>query len=533
MEVVLFQLPERPSLERLKKQAKDLLRAYQENDPAVFARLRASLPVSKGKTDAEIVALRLRLHDAQSCLAREYGFPSWLELKTFVDLRNVQKGDRANRVRRWLFFVYGAHDDRPRPVLAERLLADEPDLAAGDPYLACAIGDVPALRQAIASDSDWLNRKGGPLGMPPLVALTHSSLGSVPAFRDHIRDCVRLLLESGADPNAAWNKPGGSPLTPLYGAAGVLHDPEITGLLLQAGADASDGESLYHSVEDPSLSCPRLLLEAGARFEGPVLCRMLDFDRLEGLRLLLSHGANPNEGYSEIGHPIIHAIKRRRSLAHVRLLLAHGANPEAETREGVSAYRLALRSGLPEIAEVLSAAGTPEPLSEEEQFLAACACGDKDAAIRIRARRPDLPASLPESQLRLLPDLVSEGCNDAAKLMVELGWPIAVRGGDWAASAMNLAVFRGDAELTRFLLEHSASWTERHGYDDNAGGTLSWASRNEPLEDSRTTGDWVGCAKALVDHGMPVPDLSCHFGSSPFSEEVTEFFVELRNRNKE
>jgi len=327
------------------------------------------------------------------------------------------------------------------------------------------------------------------------------------------------------------------PLSALYGAAGRNHDAELAKVLLDAGADPNDGESLYHSVE--SLACTRVLLENGARFDDTnALYRALDFDNLAVVELLLRHGADPNwpaggPPLTDWGSPLLWAIRRRRSRRHVEALLKAGADPSARTPGGIGAYSLALQFGLGDVAELLREHGGEEPISEEEQFVAACARGDEAEARRIRSRRPDLPTSLPEARLRLLPDLTAEGADEAVRLMVELGWPIAVRGGDWDASAVNLAVFRGNAELTRFLLDHGASWQEEHGYGDNVCGTLSWASRNEPNDD----GDWVGCARALLDHGMPGvkpdpegPDWVLIGGSSKqFSDEVTEVLLGARN----
>jgi hypothetical protein len=44
----------------------------------------------------------------------------------------------------------------------------------------------------------------------------------------------------------------------------------------------------------------------------------------------------------------------------------------------------------------------------------------------------------------------------------------------------------------------------RHGFGDTVVGTLSWASLHH--EDPRIPADWAGCARALLDHGVVLPD---------------------------
>jgi ankyrin repeat protein len=415
-------------------------------------------------------------------------------------------------------------------MLAARKLAEHPDLGQGDLFLACASGDESAIDRALAADPACVHSLSNKwrcpcckeiLDMPALVAVTHSGLLQVPRFRDRLRRCVRMLLDAGADPNQTWlHKPGDYSLSALYGAAGKNHDPELTKMLLDAGANPNDNESLYHSTESPDLTCMRLLLEGGARVEGTnAVHHILDRDELDGLKLLLAYVKDCSALTSTIGNPLIWAIRRRRSRAHVEALLAAGIEAHVMTSNGVSAYRFALQNGLPEVAEVLAQAGAGtragETLSIEDQFVAVCALGDETEARRILAERPDIFQSLSDSQLRQLPELMESRATDAVKLMIKVGWPIAVQGGDWQASALNLAVFQGDAEMTRFLLEHGASWTERHGFNDDVRGTLSWASRNNDPEN----GDWVGCAKALVDHGMPI-NLQ-----GEYSDEVEQFFA--------
>ncbi len=537
-------LPARPDPGHLKKQAKQLLAGLQAGDTAALVRMRNHLPAAAGRSDGAIAAMGLRLHDAQSCIAREYGFASWAELSGFVAVRRAHADDPDLALRHWLSLVYagdvagGMH--RAQPAVAARWLAEHPLPADGDPSLACAIGDLAVLRGAIARDPQWANRPGGPLQLPPLVAVTHSALLRLPAFRPALHACAAELLAAGADPNlrvgsrwppASLQAPASQErLSALYGAAGQNHDPALTRMLLAAGADPDDGESLYHALE--SRECTRLLLQAGARVTGShAMYRVLDLDDVQTLELLLAHGGDPNEpGQGEWPHPLLWAIRRRRSPAHIAALLRAGADPGARMGDGSDAATLAWRLGLPELAALL---GAPPADTPAERFVAACACADEARARALQAQHPDLLTALPGPLLRLLPELAAQGCGAAVRCMVRLGWPIAVRGGDWDASALNHAVFRGDAALARFLLEHGAQWTERHGFGDNGCGTLSWASCNTPDADG-APGDWLGCAQALVAHGMPgarpdpeAPD-SVRVGGQRyrFSDEVTDYLLE-------
>ena len=70
-------LPPQPSLEQLKKQAKTLLKAHQSGNHETISRLRSMVPKLALASDAEILAAKFSLLDAQFVIAREYGYDSW------------------------------------------------------------------------------------------------------------------------------------------------------------------------------------------------------------------------------------------------------------------------------------------------------------------------------------------------------------------------------------------------------------------------------------------------------------------------
>jgi hypothetical protein len=88
-------------------------------------------------------------------------------------------------------------------------------------------------------------------------------------------EVVGRLLAAGADQNASFIHDGAWLQVALYGVAGINGDPELTRMLLAAGADPTDerdgyhgNEVLYHACEWPDPACAMLVIDAGARIDG-------------------------------------------------------------------------------------------------------------------------------------------------------------------------------------------------------------------------------------------------------------------------
>jgi ankyrin repeat protein len=244
-------LPAAPSLEHLRKQAKDLVRE-QRGGPEP-----------------------LRLSDAQRVLARAYGFASWPRLKAYVErvsangpalthafvdeigyyedraegLRSVVASGLANGID-----VVRAH----HPALASASDADVRSLTAADARLVLAREHGFASWRAFRAHIDGLSESGEPFRRafraieardiaalrelldryPGLVAARGTNgndlLGlaaNMACGRRRDKALVRELLARGADPSSANDRGW----TPLH-QAGYGNDSELARLLLDAGA---------------------------------------------------------------------------------------------------------------------------------------------------------------------------------------------------------------------------------------------------------------------------------------------------------
>ena len=67
-------LPPNPSVDQLRKQAKDLRTAHQTGDPEIIVRIQQCHPAYKNASAADIRRGSFSLRDAQLVIAREHNF---------------------------------------------------------------------------------------------------------------------------------------------------------------------------------------------------------------------------------------------------------------------------------------------------------------------------------------------------------------------------------------------------------------------------------------------------------------------------
>jgi hypothetical protein len=241
----------------------------------------------------------------------------------------------------------------------------------------------------------------------------------------------------------------------------------MAAMLLEAGADANDGQAIYN------------------RGMGDVAN-----DDTEFLELLLAHGLGRGDGGAwyrlldpAIGEPselltqALHHAAQNGLARRVRLLLGHGADPNERFPHpifgGRSIYQSAVASGDPEVIALLEGAGADGSGVDPVERLAGALVGGDEATVARLAASDDGPLDLVRSAH---PDLMRRvgalGRAEAVPVLVGHGFDVDAGGG--GRTALHEAAHAGRVECIEALLAAGADPTIA---DDVHGGTpQGWAA---------------------------------------------------------
>jgi ankyrin repeat protein len=277
-------LPAAPSLEQLRKQAKDLLRAHRTGDPGAIARVAAHHP----EPDEP-----LKLTGAQLVVAREHGFASWPRLRAYVERVAAHGADLQHAYHEDLEYYEGraaglrasAEDGTPGAVAAfERWRAPLTD--AGARAVVARAHGFPSWR-ALRGHVATLRDAGEPFARAYRAVEAHD----VDGLRDELDRFPHLVAARGTNGND------------LLGMA--VGDRRLVELLLARGADPNRGNAhgwmpLHAAAYGNNIEMARMLLAAGARPDafargdgGTPLVVALFWGHREVAEVLAEHGVHP------------------------------------------------------------------------------------------------------------------------------------------------------------------------------------------------------------------------------------------------
>jgi ankyrin repeat protein len=387
-------------------------------------------------------------------------------------------GRPADEFLRLACLNYGVDDGPGRWAQAREILLANPGMADGDVYVAAATAAAEELRRILAADPAAATREGGPFQWAPLCYLAYARHD--PAITEHAAlESARLLLDAGADPNAGYLWHGYSPpFTVLTGVFGEgeggpdrqprhPHSLAFARFLLQAGADANDGQALYNRMFRPGNDHLELLLEFGLGRGDGGPWRALLGDALDTPAQMLR---------GQLAWAITHGMTER-----VRLLVELG-HPDlnAPLERSHTATAMAATTGHADLVGYLVAHGAPAlSLEPGDAFVAAALAADRASVDALLASDPGLLDRIRAARPALVTWAAACGVIPAVELLVELGFDVNALGRTDAPSdqpwqtALHKAAEDGNVDLARALLRLGADTSIRDARFD--GTPLSWA----------------------------------------------------------
>jgi len=313
-------------------------------------------------------------------------------------------------------------DHLSRREKAREMLAERPSLANENIYTAATVGDVTIVMELLSQNPKLAKLRGGPHNWEPLLYATYSRLNSEAAGHSTL-EVARILLDYGADANAGFLWDGHYVFTGLTGAfgegeGGPLHQPEhqycyqLARLLLEAGADPNDSQTLYNRMFTGGTRHLELLFEFGLGKGGDGVWFKRLGDRLGTPAEMLQQQMGWAAKYNQ--------------LKRMKLLIDHGVNVNmADSRLKRTPYELAVLNGHKEIAELLLQHGaTRTLLSDVDAFAAACLTADEQRVRSLLSADPSLLDQLGTRRVELLQLAAERDSQDAIRLMARLGFDL-------------------------------------------------------------------------------------------------------------
>jgi hypothetical protein len=468
------QLPEKPNLEYLRKQAKELLRSMRQG----------------------------KLADAQLALAREYGFPTWADLKAHVQvlglspveaLKTAVCDSNATRVRA----VLNQH-----PELQARIDDPLPNYGFGQHALFAAVqrSDRATIDVLLRAGADIRKRTewwAGGFGVlddcdPSLVGFliehgammdVHSAarLGLMPNLAELVRDDPGLVRARGGDGQ-----------TPLHFASTV----EVAEFLLSNGADIN-----AHDVDHESTPAQYMLRVQQKRH--------FPRDRQDVARYLVTRGCQTDILMAAaLGDMDLVRRHLDSNPTCIRMSVSEEWFPKQDSRAGGTIYIWTLGThrtahsvardfGHEDIFQLLIER-TPEDL----KLSLACELGDEAVFHEFLSQHPDAAKTLTETDQRKLPNAAQTNNTKAVRLMLETGWSVDTPG-EMGATALHWAGFNGNAEMAREILRFRPALELKSR--EYAGTALAWAVYGSGNGWHRDSGDYVGTIRALLEAGATLP----------------------------